>query len=106
MADSRSPATRRALVKNVVDTHDLCFVFQVARKEASLVAPYKDEALIPSERHRVVPKRDHEHAAGRQFDRSLFDEVLDGTEIRQVSNRVSHAEDGRRRSCNVSLKTH
>ncbi len=104
MADPSLPTFRCALVKNVVDEDSLRLVFQEAIKYASVVAPYGDEALVADERCRIVSKRDHEHATGWQLSGSSFDEALDGAAVRQVSDRVAHAQDCGRRLCDVALK--
>ena len=92
------------MVKNVVNDESLWLVFEEASKDAIVVAPYGYKALVPKERYRVVSERDYEYATGWQFNGSSFDEVLDGAAVRQMSDRVSHAQDCRRCLCDVALK--
>src|SRR5437899_1840935 len=93
MADSSLPTLRRSLVEDVVDDDRLGLVFQEASEDASVVAPDGDESLVPDEGHRVVPQRDDEHATGGQLGGGHLDEALDGLALRQMGNRIAHAED-------------
>jgi len=93
MTDSSLPTFRCALVKNVVNDDSLWLVFEKASKDASVVAPYGDEAFVPEERYRVVAERDHEHATRWQLNGSSFNEALDRAAVRQMRDRVSHAQD-------------
>ena len=104
MTDSSLPTFRCALVKNVVNDESLWLVFEEASKDAIVVAPYGFEALVLEERYRVVSERDYEDATGWQFNGSSFDEALDGAAVRQMSDRVSHAQDCRRCLCDMALK--
>ena len=96
MADPSLPAFRCALVQNVMDDDSIRLVLQEAREDASVVAPHGDEALVPDERDGVVAERGYEHATWRQCGGSARDEAIDSIELRQVSNGISHAQDGGR----------